>query len=62
MASFDKPKLDGFFGDLRERFGNEPDWEDILRDAHIGVARNDAGVELGELDRRVLDAISRHAG
>ena len=59
---FDKAALDAVFDDLKSKYGNEPDWEQLLRDTHLGVARSDAGVELGDIDRRAADLIKAHAG
>ena len=41
---FDKSSLDALFEELRDEYELEPDWEDIQRAAHLGVARSDAGV------------------
>ena len=57
---FDKQSLDALFDELRDQFELEPDWEDIQRAAHLGVARSDAGVPLGDLARRVLASIEKH--
>ncbi len=57
---FDKQLLDLMFDELRDEFELEPDWEDIQRAAHLGVARSDAGVPLGDLDGRVLPFIEKH--
>ena len=50
------------FDELRDEYELEPDWEDIQRAAHLGVARSDAGVGLGDLDSRVVPYIERHQG
>ena len=57
---FDKQSLDNMFGELRDQYELEPDWEDIQRAAHLGVARSDAGVPLGDVDSRVLSYIEKH--
>ena len=57
---FDKEKLEELFAALRSQYGSEPDWEQILRDAHLGVARSDAGVSLGDIDSRVAETIEKH--
>ena len=59
---FDKPKLDALFADLRGKYQSEPDWEQILRDTHLGVARSDADVDLGNIDPRVIETINKHRG
>ena len=57
---FDKQSLDNMFGELRDQYELEPDWEDIQRAAHLGVARADAGVPLGDVDSRVVSFIEKH--
>jgi len=58
---FDKQSLDTMFDELRDEYELEPDWEDIQRAAHLGVARSDAGVGLGDLDSRVIPYIQKHS-
>ena len=57
---FDKQSLDSLFEELRDEFELEPEWEEIEQAAHRGVARSDAGVELGDIDGRVADLIDKH--
>ena len=57
---FDKQSLDSLFDELRDQYELEPDWEEIQRDAHLGVARLDGGVEIGNLDPRVAELVVRH--
>ena len=59
---FDKDMLDKYFTELRGQHGNEPGWEQLVRDSHLGIARSDAGVDLGDLDSRVKQLITKHAG
>ena len=59
---FDKQSLDLLFDDLRDQYELEPDWEDIQRAAHVGVARSDAGVPLGDVDSRVVPFIEKYRG
>jgi hypothetical protein len=57
---FDKDSLDALFDELRDQYELEPDWEEIQRDAHLGVARLDGGVEIGGIDSRVAELVTRH--
>ncbi len=57
---FDKKSLDAMFDELRDNYELEPDWEEIQRDAHLGIARSDGGVDLGSLDARVIDVLNKH--
>jgi hypothetical protein len=40
--------------------GNNPEWEKLLRDVYLGMARADAGVALGDLDPRVIAIIQKY--
>ena len=60
-AMFDKSTLDAMFEELRDEYELEPDWEDIQRAAHLGVARSDAGVPLGDIDSRVIPALQKYS-
>ncbi len=57
---FDKKSLDAMFTELRDNYELEADWEEIQREAHLGIARVDGGVELGNLDSRVLEVLNKH--
>ena len=59
-AMFDRDSLEALLEELRDEWELEPDWEEIQRAAHLGVARADAGVELGDLDSRVVALIDKH--
>ena len=58
---FDKQSLDNLFDELRDEYELEPDWEDLQRAAHLGVARSDAGIALGDIDSRVIPFIQKHS-
>lgn len=57
---FDKPKLDAFFAELKSKYGDDPDWDDIIREGHLGIAKSDGGVSLDNIDKRVIDLIEKH--
>ena len=57
---FDKKSLDAMFDELRDNYELEPDWEEIQRAAHLGIARSDGGVDLGDLDTRVVEILTKH--
>ena len=57
---FDNTSLEAMMEELRDEYELEPDWEEIQRAAHLGIARADAGVELGDLDPRVTTLIAKH--
>ena len=59
---FDRVSLDNLFDELRDEYELEPDWDDIQQDAHLAVARHDAGVELGsDIDSRVGELVKKHS-
>ena len=60
---FDRESLDIMFVELRDEYELEPDWEDIQRDAHLGVAYADSGMlddRRSDLDDRVLTFIDKY--
>ena len=60
---FDRDSLDTMFIELRDEYELEPDWEDIQRDAHLGVAYADSGMlddRRSDLDDRVLSFIDKY--
>ena len=57
---FDKTALEALLEELRDEYELESDWEEIQRSAHLGVARSDAGVGLGDIDARVAPLIEKH--
>ncbi len=57
---FDREMLDKYFTELRDRYANEPDWEQLVRDSHLGIARSDASVDLGDIDGRIKELIEKH--
>lgn len=57
---FDRQSLENLFDELRDEYELEPDWEDIQRDAHLAVARMDAGQPLGGVDTRVGPLVEKH--
>ncbi len=58
---FAKDQLDALFGQVRAEFGGRPDYEQLIRDAHLGVALSDAGRPLdGTIDPRVVALILKH--
>lgn len=57
---FDRQSLENLFDELRDEYELEPDWEDIQRDAHLAVARVDAGQPLGNVDTRVGPLVEKH--
>lgn len=57
---FDKKSLDAMFIELRDNYELEPEWEEIQRAAHLAIARADGGVDLGDIDPRVVEVLKKH--
>ena len=57
---FDKKSLDAMFNELKDAYELEPEWEEIQRDAHLGIARSDGGVDLGNIDPRGIEVLTKH--
>ena len=60
---FDKDALDALFRELDDSYAGTPDYDLLLRDAHLGIALSGAGRELeGQIDRRAVALIEKHRG
>jgi hypothetical protein len=57
---FSKEEVESIEKQLRQEWGTDPNWEQLLRDMYLGMARADAGVALGNLDPRVIKIIQQH--
>ena len=57
---FSNEEVESIVNQLRQEWGSDPDWEQLLRDAYLGMARADAGVALGNLDARVIKILQQH--
>ncbi len=57
---FRKPQLDSLFAELRQSWQGKPEFEKLVRDAHLGIALDDAGRPLADIDPRVVKLIEKH--
>ena len=58
---FKKPHIDALLEELEKEWGKKPVYENLLRDAHLGIAYFDAGRRLTpEIDTRVIELICKH--
>jgi hypothetical protein len=57
---FGKEEVESMLNQLKQEYGSDPNWEQLLRDIFLGIARADGGVALGDLDPRVLTLIQQH--
>lgn len=58
---FSKDIIDDIFSQLKAEWGyvSRQEWSAIVKDAHLGIARADAGVPLGNIDGRVRAIIEK---
>jgi len=56
---FGKEEVESILKQLKQEWGSDPDWEQLLRDVYVGIARADGGVALGDLDSRVISLIEQ---
>ncbi len=58
---FGKEALDALFRELDDGYVQTPDYGQLLRDAHLGIALSDAGREFkGQVDPRIAALIEKH--
>lgn len=57
---FSKEEVESVLNQLRQEWGTDPNFEQLLRDTYLGIARADGGVALGSLDARVIKLIQQH--
>ena len=61
QSMFQKDALDALFNELDTRYAETPDYDQLLRDAHLGIALSDAGREYeSQVDDRVATLIGVH--
>ena len=61
MLKFRTRELEALFDALNAEWGDAPDFEQLLRDAHLGIALSDAGRPLsGKVDDRVAALVERY--
>ena len=59
--AFDKSRLDSLLEELNSSYLEEPEYEQLLRDAHLGIALVDAGRDVApEIDERVAALLEKH--
>ena len=59
---FSKEAVEAILNELKQRWGTDSSWEQLLRDVYLGMARADAGVDIGNLDARVIAILRPHQG
>ena len=57
---FRKQQLDAFYEEFHGAWKGKPDYERLIRDAHLGIAYSDAGRSLDGIDPRITALIEKH--
>ncbi len=57
---FRRQQLDALYEELNIAWRGKPEYERLIRDAHLGVAYSDAGRPLDSIDPRVAALIAKH--
>ena len=58
---FQKDTLDTLFAELEISYGQSSEYEQLLRETHLGIALSDAGRDFdGQVDQRVSSLIKKH--
>ena len=58
---FQKDTLDALFAELEVSYGQTTEYDQILRQAHLGIALSDAGRDFDtQIDQRVASLIKKH--
>ena len=58
---FQKDTLDTLFAELETSYGQSAEYEQLLRETHLGIALSDAGRDFDEqVDQRVSSLIKKH--
>jgi hypothetical protein len=57
---FSKEEVETVLKQVKQEWGTDPNYEQLLRDVYLGIARADGGASLGSLDPRVIKLIQQH--
>ena len=57
---FEKANIDALFTDLDTAWLGKPEFEQLSRDAHLGIALSDADRPLDNIDSRIVSLIEQH--
>ena len=61
ITMFQKDTLDTLFAELEISYGQSSEYEQLLRETHLGIALSDAGRDFDEqVDQRVAALIDKH--
>ena len=57
---FRRQQLDALHEEFQNAWRGKPEYEQLLRDTHLGIAYSDAGRALDEIDPRIAALICKH--
>jgi hypothetical protein len=57
---FRKQHLDALYEELNKQWKGKPEYDQLLRDTHLGIAYSDADRPLDDIDPRVVALIEKH--
>ena len=61
IVKYAKTDLDAFFAALKQQLGQVPEFEELVRDAHLAIALSDAGRPLGgNIDPQVARLVDKY--
>ena len=61
MTVFEKDALDALFAELAANHADSPEYDQLLRDAHLAIALSDAGKPFdNQVDDRITKLIATH--
>lgn len=58
---FQKDQLDKVFSELKSEWFGKPEYEQLIRDVHLGIAYYDAGRPLQDIDPKAVSLIEKYA-
>ena len=57
---FGKTHIDALFAELDSKWRGKPEFDQLSRDAHLGIALFDAGRPFSNIDARAVSLIVKH--
>lgn len=57
---FTREEIQSLFSELRERWYQHPDWEELNRQVYLGIAKLESGGSIESMDQRVRDALGKN--
>ena len=61
MTAFQREALDELKSEFDGEWKGKAEYEDLIRDLHLGIAYHDAGQPMKDIDSRAVALIEKHA-